>query len=101
MTICNITMKVSWHIHNEWIHWMRSEYIPYVMKSGSYEKYQWCRLTEVDETDGPTYCVQYFLPEKIPSDQLPAEDVAIQLGKVVARWGSDCLAFRTIMNVVH
>lgn len=64
MLIYNVTIQVTHAIHDSWIEWMKIEHIPEVMNTGCFEKYQWVRLLETDETEGITYAVQYYCAEK-------------------------------------
>lgn len=101
MTICNVTMQVSWNIHDEWLAWMKAEHMPSIMKEGEFDQYQLSRLRDVPEDEGPTYCVQYFTSRQISTvDNLRPDDQ--QFSKQISqRWGTECLAFRTIMEVIH
>ncbi len=101
MTICNITMHVNWGIHDEWLVWMKKEHIPLIMEQGSFDHYQFSRLKDVPEEDGPTYCVQYYSSQQFASESDLQADYDHLLKRISERWGTDCLAFRTIMEVIH
>ena len=60
MIIYNVTFKADWPIHEEWLKWMNEVHIPATLATGMFTHYRLVRLLEVDDTDGPTYAVQYF-----------------------------------------
>ncbi len=101
MYIYNVTSRPAWSIHNEWLTWMREEHIPTVVGTGCFTHHRMVRLLEVDETEGPTYAVQYFadsleayhryITRHAPALRLDAEK----------RWGEACISFRSLMEVVH
>eukprot|EP01035_Chromulina_nebulosa_P051609 gene51609-70282_t len=57
--IYNITTKVDWLVHDAWLRWMLDVHIPEVLGTGCFEKHLLVRILETDETEGPTYAVQY------------------------------------------
>ena len=60
MVIYNVTIKVEWSIQEHWLRWMKDVHIPEVLGTEMFYKYQLVRLLEVDDTDGPTFAVQYY-----------------------------------------
>jgi hypothetical protein len=59
MIIYNVTTKTDWSIHAEWLQWMQEEHIPGILGTGLFQDCRIMRLLEVDETEGPTYAIQY------------------------------------------
>ena len=100
MYIYNVTTHVHWSIHEAWVQWMQQEHIPAIMATGYFEKYQLVRVLETDETEGPTYAVQYFSHTK--EDYLRyIENHAPRLREESQnKWGELCLSFRSLMEVV-
>jgi len=43
--------------------------IPEVPGSGCFKKHQFVRLSEIDETEGPTYAIQYYADDKTDYDR--------------------------------
>lgn len=101
MTICNITMQVAWSIHDEWLVWMKAEHIPAIIKEGAFDSYQLSRLKNIPEEEGPTYCVQYYASQLNAAENFLRQDEQQFSERISRRWGTDCLAFRTIMEVIH
>jgi hypothetical protein len=101
MIICNITMQVTWNIHDDWLRWMKADYIPAMMREGCFDHYQLSRLRNVPEEDGPTYCIQYYTSPLTSPEVYQQSDDEHFSKRISQRWGTDCLAFRTIMEVIH
>lgn len=101
MVIYNITNQVNRDIHEEWLQWQLNEHIPQIMATGCFAKYQMQKLLEIDETDGPTYAIQYYAESKADYNRY-IELYAPALRKIAyTKWGEQFVAFRTLMQVVH
>jgi hypothetical protein len=101
MFIYNVTSKVSWEIHDEWVEWMLSVHIIEVLETGLFVKYQLVRLHDVDESEGPTYAVQYYLEDRSQYDRYISEFASTLSRKVSIRWGDHIISFRTLMEVIN
>ncbi len=101
MIIYNITIQVNWTIHNEWLPWMQEVHIPEVMGTGMFTHHRMLRLLEVDETDGPTYAIQYFASQREKYDYYIEHYAAALREKTFAMWSDQFHAFRTLMEVVN
>ena len=101
MIICNITMQVAWKIHEDWLTWMHADHIPAMMKEGAFDRYQFSRLRAVPEEEGPTYCVQYYASQLKASENFLQQDEQEFSKRIRQQWGNDCVAFRTVMEVIH
>lgn len=101
MYIYNVTTKVAHGIHTDWFHWMKNNHISAVMGSGCFTHFQFVRLLETDEEEGITYAVQYHAATKADYDRY-LDQFAPELRKEsVEKWGSQMIAFRSIMKVVN
>ena len=101
MYIYNVTTKVAHSIHTDWLHWMKNEHIPAVMKTGCFTKQVFVRLLETDEEDGPTYAVQYHAASKEDYELYLQEFAPVLREQTTKRWGTQIIAFRSIMQLVH
>ena len=59
MIIYNETFIVDEGIHEQWLSWMQTEYIPQVMKTGHFNSYKILNVLD-SPNEGVTYCVQYL-----------------------------------------
>jgi Domain of unknown function (DUF4286) len=101
MFIYNVTTKVDPSIHEAWVAWMKEIHIPDLMKTGCFTKYQFVRILELDDSEGPTYAVQYNADSKANYNRY-MEHFANQLrNEVFSKWGNRVISFRSIMQVVH
>jgi hypothetical protein len=100
MIIYNITIKVDWRIHEDWLPWMRGQHIPEVMASGCFTGHRMVRLLETDDTEGPTYAIQYFA-NGLPEYRHYLQQYAPLLRqKTHEAWGDNYVAFRSVMEVL-
>jgi len=100
MIIYNVTIKVDWTIAEDWSKWMTEIHIPQVMSTGCFEKHQFVRLLQVDETDGPTYAAQYYAPALSKYDEYLQHHEARFRREVANKWGEKYIDFSTLMQVI-
>lgn len=100
MLIYNVTTKVSPQVHESWLEWMKKEHIPEIIATGLFHDYRICRLLDQDDSDGPTYAVQYFT-DTLENYHTYLQEHAGQLRqKSFDAFGDQFVAFRTVMQVV-
>jgi hypothetical protein len=100
MLIYNVTIKVSPTIHESWLEWMKKEHIPEIMATGLFHDYRICRLLDQDDSDGPTYAVQYFTDTLENYHTYLQEHASLLRQKSFDAFGDQFVAFRTVMQVV-
>jgi len=101
MFIYNITSKVSWQIQDKWVKWMLAEHISAILETGLFQKYQLVRLQDVDDIDGPTFAVQYYLDSKKNYDHYIQQHAAFFRQQAAAKWGEEVISFQTLMEVIN
>jgi len=101
MIIYNVTIKVEATIAKEWLQWMKEVHIPEVMQTGCFTDYKIVRLLEVDETEGPTYAIQYNAESKAIYNQYISKFASELRDKTYQKWGDRFIAFRSVMEIVH
>ena len=101
MLIYNVTVKVDWSIHDEWVHWMLHEHLKEMENTGCFTNAKLLRLLEIDEEDGPTYAAQYFTENKANYDRYIKDHAAVIRKKYTEKWGDSVIAFRSLMQVVE
>jgi hypothetical protein len=94
-------MKVLPEIVQDWINWQKEEHIPDIMATGLIDSYKFFRLLEQDETDGPTYIVQYFISSRNNYDRYINEHAPLLRKKAQEKWGNRFVGFRTLMETVQ
>ncbi|MDO9375753.1 MAG: DUF4286 family protein [Bacteroidota bacterium] len=101
MIIYNITTKVHPAIHEEWVTWVKEEQVPFILQTGCFITATVARLLEVDESDGPTYAVQFRGESKSLYNQY-VENYSPEVSKIAfKKWGDQIISFRSVMQVVH
>ncbi len=100
MIIYNVTIKVDASIANAWLQWLFDEHIPDVLQTGCFSSHKVVRLLEVDDTEGPTYAIQYSAGSKADYNryiQLYAPEMRQRSND---KWGNRFIAFRSVMQEV-
>jgi hypothetical protein len=101
MFIYNVTTKVDWSIHKEWLHWMKEEHLQEVVDTGCFIKSNLLRLHETDETEGPTYAAQFIAPTKFHYEQYIQNFSQSLRQKSLLKWGNKIISFRSLMEIVN
>ena len=101
MIIYNVTIKLDEAIHEQWLQWLKEEHIPDVIATGCFTKATILQLLEVDNSEGPTYAIQYFAESKANYNRY-IEKFAPEMRQCsFDKWGSRFIAFRSVMAVVN
>lgn len=101
MIVYNVTIKITNAIHADWLKWLKEEHIPEVIQSGCFTHAVILRLMETDETEGPTYAVQYFAESRGLYNNYIENHAGIMRQKSFNKWGDQFIAFRSVMQVVN
>jgi hypothetical protein len=100
MIIYNVTIKVDAAIADAWLKWLLDEHIPDVMSTKCFSDFRVVRLIEVDETEGPTYAVQYNAETKSDYNRYIEIHASEMRKRSYDKWGDRFIAFRSVMQVV-
>lgn len=100
MIIYNVTTKLDHSIAAEWLLWIRNEHIPDITGTGCFSHAVVLRLIEVDETEGPTYAVQYHATNKTSYNRYIGEFADEMRKKAMDKWGNRFISFRSVLEVV-
>ena len=101
MTIYNVTIKLENSIADAWLAWMKNEHIPDIINTGCFKNATLLRLLEVDDSDGPTYAIQYHAESKTDYDRYIEKFSDKMRKKAKDRWGDQFVAFRSVLQVMH
>lgn len=100
MLIYNVTIKVEAGIASEWLQWMQQIHIPEVIATGCFTHAVTVRLLDVDDTEGPTYAVQYHAESKANYNRYIDKFADELRQKGFVKWGNKFIAFRSLMQVL-
>lgn len=101
MTIYNVTIKVTHAISDNWLAWMKEEHIPDVIGTGCFTHAVILRLIEVDDSEGPTYAIQYHAESKSLYNRYIEFHAPEMRQRAFDKWGDQFIAFRSVMQVVN
>jgi len=101
MFIYNVTIKVLAPIHQEWLHWLKEEHVPEILATECFSKATIVRLLEVDDSEGPTYAIQYMAESKALYNRYIEKYADGIRQKSFDKWGDQFIAFRSIMQVIN
>lgn len=98
--IYNVTVKADPDIADEWLAWMILEHIPEILETKCFTDFRIVKLLEVEESDGPTYAVQYFADSKADYNRYLELHAPHLKKKSIDKWGEKFIAFRSLMEIV-
>ena len=100
MIIYNVTTHVAHAIAADWLAWLGEVHVQQVMATKCFTGYKIMRLLEIDESEGPTYAIQYFAESKSDYNRYLEIHAAALRQQNVDKWGDNFVAFRTLMQIV-
>ena len=101
MIIYNVTTKVEHAINEDWLQWVKDIHIPDIIATGCFTHATVLRLIEVDDTEGPTYAVQYHASSKADYNRYIQQHAEDLRDKAFQKWGNRFIAFRSVLEVVN
>lgn len=101
MIIYNITTNVSWAVHDSWIEWLVQTHIPGIITTGCFFEYRILRLLEVDDSDGPTYAIQFYASSESDYQRFVFSHSDLFSKEVFNKWGNEVVAFGSVMQLLH
>ncbi len=100
MIVYNVTTKVTTAIQQDWLQWIKDEHIPDIINTGCFTYATILQLLETDDSEGPTYTVQYFAESKSLYNIYLEKFVAQMRQKAFDKWGDKFITFRSLMQVI-
>ncbi len=101
MIIYNVTIKVESSIAQQWKQWLLEVHIPEVMNTNCFVDHKVLRLLNVDESEGPTYVVQYVAETENDYNRYIDQFAEELRNKSKQKWQDKFIAFRTVMEDVQ
>jgi len=98
--VYNVTTKIALSVYQHWLHWIKEEHIPDIINTGCFTHATVLQLLELDDSEGPTYAVQYFAESKSLYNNYVEKFAAQMRQKAFDKWGDKFIAFRTVMQVI-
>ncbi len=101
MIVYHVTVKVDYSIADHWLSWLQQVHIPDMIATGCFTDARILQLLEVDDSEGPTYAVQYHAKSKALYNRYIREHADAMRKKGTEKWGDKFVAFRSVMQIVH
>ena len=101
MFIYNVTTKVSNSVKTDWLAWIHQEHIPEIINTGCFTTATVLQLLETDDSEGPTYAIQYGADSKAMYNQYIEKFSGNMRRKVHEKWGDNIIAFNSLLQVIH
>ncbi|MBK6836005.1 MAG: DUF4286 family protein [Bacteroidetes bacterium] len=98
MYIYNVTLNMDAAIAEEWLHWMKTQHVPDVLKTGCFVGNQIVKILGNDE--GATYSVQYTFKTMEDYDRYKAEHAPALQKEHTEKFSGKFAAFRTLLQIV-
>jgi hypothetical protein len=100
MIIYNVTVKVEAAIADRWLQWLLHDHIPSMMNTNCFIDHKVVRLLEVDDSEGPTYAIQYFADSKANYNRYMEIHSSTMQKLSFEKWADRFIAFSSVMEVV-
>ncbi len=100
MFIYNVTIKINVSIEEKWLHWMQNEHLAEVVATGMFHDYSFLELIEPSEEGYKTYIAQYLTTDETLYHRYIEEFAPLLRQKGLDRFGSQFIAFRTILKKI-
>lgn len=100
MFIYNVTVKVEAAVAADWLQWLLEVHAPALIATHCFTDYRLVKLLEVDDTEGPTYAVQYLADSMEDYNRFVQQHAAHFQQLAQQQWGNRYFAFNTLMQVV-
>ena len=100
MFVYNLTIKVHAVIQTAWLQWLKEIHIPDVMGTDCFTSYRILRLLDIDDSEGPTYAVQFDADSKAFYSLYIEKFAGEMRRRSFEKWGDQFIAFRSLMQIV-
>ena len=101
MIVYNVTTKLTHAIRQSWLQWIKEEHIPELINTGCFTHATVLQLLEIDDSEGPTYVVQYFAESKSQYNNYIEKYSSRMRQQTIDKWGDQFIAFRSVMQVIN
>ncbi len=100
MILYNVTIKVHNSIHSQWLQWLKEEHVKDILATECFTHYKILQILEIDNSEGPTYAVQYFAESKALYNRYVEKFLEEMRTRSFQKWGDKFIAFRSVMQIV-
>ncbi len=101
MILYSITYNVEQEIHQEFITWMKTFFIPKMKDTGLVQEHKILRLLTEIEGQGITYSFQFYLNSMQAYLKYENNHLESIQGEILKRFNDKCVSFSTILDVLE
>jgi hypothetical protein len=98
--IYNVTTQVQKTIHHAWLEWITNDFAPDIIATGLFSHFQIVKILDIDESDGPTFAVQYFTDSREKYDIFFETHATNFSQKTFEKWNDKIISFRSLMEII-
>ena len=98
--IYNVTVMIDHEVHDDWLEWMKKEYIPEMITKGGFEGFKLSKIIGGENEGGINYAIQYMVPAQNVLDRYLRSHAEELRMKHQMRYKDRFVAYRTIMEVI-
>ncbi len=100
MILYNITVSLEPAVEDDWLHYMRTVYIPSVLETGLFVESKLYRLLNSPEDNGPTFAIQFLAEALDKVDTYLEKHAADIVSGHNTRYRHQHVAFMTILESI-
>jgi hypothetical protein len=101
MILYNVTINIDNSCHDEWLAWMKNEYIPALMATGLFVRNTILRLMNEEDNGGTTYAFQYYLHNIEDLAAYENTYAPLHQAEQAKRYSEKFVSFQTILEEVE
>lgn len=101
MYIYNVTTNVADTIHEDWLVWMKEDYIPQMLATEKFTGAKIARVMIQEEMGGKTYSVQYAIKDRETFKSFYIENASKMNAKMQSKFENGLVvSFQTELEVI-
>ena len=98
MILYNETVGIDLSIESEWLAWMKSTYIPQVMKTGMFVEFKIYKVLTSEDEGTISYSVQYFAKSMDEVEKYLDKFAPLLIEELREKFKDHHAAFRTLLE---
>jgi hypothetical protein len=99
MYIYNVTVSIDKDLAEDWLNWMKTIYIPDVLKTGYFTASKICKVLNVND-EGETFSVQYSFNTMQDIETYQKDHAPRLQAEQTKRYEGRYAAFRTLLEIM-
>jgi hypothetical protein len=101
MYLYNITLNIDDDIREEWLAWMKREYIPELFSCGLFSNKSFFQLVNDEKSEGTTYALQLFMVSEADYKKYHEKFYYKHQEVLYKKFPDKFVEFRTLLKIVE